>query len=152
MKRYRTTAPVIFGEGQELELTTPEQFDGRKHKFTVVEVDKITGGSRVRLTGEVQFKAGEVIGLPEVTRALEAKLEAIDAPAPVAPMPVDPMPAARAPVDPKPAAPAHAALAHAAPAHLAPAHVAPAHVVDDTEKPPEKPAEKHPHRPTLHRR
>lgn len=75
MKSYRTIAPAKFGPGQVMQL------DDKQAALRVGKVEitdgKGTGLVTVKAIEAIEFKAGEVIGLPALERRLEAILEEI---------------------------------------------------------------------------
>lgn len=84
MKRYTVTkGPATFGPGQSMQLTEA-QVASRRHNLEAGKADAKSKLITVKTTGGIEFKTGEVIGLPEVERRLQAILAPVDAPEPKA--------------------------------------------------------------------
>jgi hypothetical protein len=70
MNRFRVVGGIAhFGPGQRLGLTA-KQIADRKHVLTILDQDKKSGDAIVEATGPLQFKVGEIIGLPELEKRL----------------------------------------------------------------------------------
>jgi hypothetical protein len=67
MNRYRCLSTAKFGPGQVLQLT-PGQINPRRHVLDVPKDYDGKNSCKVSVTGPVEFKAGEIIGLPELDR------------------------------------------------------------------------------------
>lgn len=86
--KYRVLSPVTFHAGATLGLTEA-QASARRHAL------KALAGGLHEVLAEVQFKAGEEIGVAgEVSKAHVSSLQSLAAPAPAA-APAAPAPAAR---------------------------------------------------------
>lgn len=80
MNRFKIIdGPVQFGSGETLELTHA-QVEPRAHNLDIVSTDEKSGRAVVTVRSNIEFKAGEVVGLAALPRWLEQKLEAVDAP------------------------------------------------------------------------
>jgi hypothetical protein len=94
MKLFRVIkGPATFGPGQDMELE-PKQVEIRKHNLKLDSLDPRTGRVMVQAVNAVEFKAGEVIGLPALDRRLEQIMEPVDKPASPAPEAAKDQPAA----------------------------------------------------------
>jgi len=71
MKMYRTTGPITINSG-EIKLNE-RQAEARKHLLKPTETEGV-----FLAKGELCFKAGEVIGLPVVSKAMSLLLTSPD--------------------------------------------------------------------------
>lgn len=94
MNNFRIDTGIVrFGPGARLRLS-PRQLRRRAHNLT--EIARDADGIVVETLAAVEFKAGEVVGLPELPRHLTSSVTALD-PAPAAAQPdmLSPAPADR---------------------------------------------------------